>query len=136
VTVCEMLSPASCSAAAGVYYGDNVPCASVQCAPMTGACCFSRPTTPYCVMTRPNDCSMQGGMFSGLGTVCPTCTFACYANCDNSTTPPVLNLQDFVCFLNRFVSGSPWANCDNSTTPPILNLGDFVCFLNRFGSGC
>ena len=31
--------------------------------------------------------------------------FTCYANCDNSTTPPVLNVLDFSCFLNKFAAG-------------------------------
>jgi hypothetical protein len=61
---------------------------------------------------------------------------ACYPNCDNSTTLPVLNINDFLCFLNRFASGESYANCDNSTTPPVLNINDFLCFLNRFASGC
>ena len=30
---------------------------------------------------------------------------ACYANCDGSTTAPVLNVLDFSCFLNRFAAG-------------------------------
>ncbi|MFN0134049.1 MAG: GC-type dockerin domain-anchored protein [Phycisphaerales bacterium] len=60
----------------------------------------------------------------------------CYANCDQSTTPPVLNINDFSCFLNRFASGSPYANCDLSTTPPVLNVNDFSCFVNRFAAGC
>jgi predicted outer membrane repeat protein len=30
---------------------------------------------------------------------------ACYANCDNSTIAPVLNVQDFACFLNKFAAG-------------------------------
>src|SRR5262249_10960840 len=60
----------------------------------------------------------------------------CYANCDNSTTVPCLNVQDFGCFLNRFAGNDPYANCDNSTTPPVLNVQDFGCFLNRFASGC
>ena len=30
---------------------------------------------------------------------------SCYANCDNSTTAPVLNVLDFSCFLNRFAAG-------------------------------
>ena len=60
----------------------------------------------------------------------------CYANCDASTTPPVLNVSDFVCFLNAFAAGDPSANCDNSTTPPTLNILDFVCFLGRFTAGC
>jgi len=32
----------------------------------------------------------------------------CYANCDGSTTPPVLNVVDFNCFLNRFAAGHHW----------------------------
>ena len=61
---------------------------------------------------------------------------ACYANCDGSTTPPVLNVLDFSCFLNRFAAGNSYANCDGSTAPPVLNVLDFSCFLNRFAAGC
>ena len=32
---------------------------------------------------------------------------ACYANCDHSTSPPILNVQDFACFLNMFAAGCP-----------------------------
>jgi subtilisin-like proprotein convertase family protein len=60
----------------------------------------------------------------------------CYANCDNSTTAPILNVGDFTCFLQRFAAGDAYANCDNSTTPPVLNVGDFTCFLQRFAAGC
>jgi uncharacterized membrane protein len=60
----------------------------------------------------------------------------CYANCDASTTPPVLNVLDFNCFINRFIAGDSWANCDDSTGPPILNVVDFMCFLARFTEGC
>ena len=61
---------------------------------------------------------------------------SCYANCDGSTTAPVLNVLDFSCFLNRFASGAAYANCDGSTTTPVLNVLDFSCFLNRFAAGC
>jgi hypothetical protein len=61
---------------------------------------------------------------------------ACYANCDASTTPPILNVADFVCFQQHFAAGDPSANCDGSTTPPILNVADFVCFQQRFAAGC
>jgi hypothetical protein len=60
----------------------------------------------------------------------------CYANCDNSTTAPALNVADFTCFLVRFAAGDQYANCDNSTTAPILNVADFTCFLQRFAAGC
>jgi V8-like Glu-specific endopeptidase len=60
----------------------------------------------------------------------------CYANCDNSTVPPILNVLDFNCFLNAFAAGASYANCDNSTIPPVLNVLDFNCFLNRFAAGC
>ena len=60
----------------------------------------------------------------------------CYANCDGSTLSPVLNVNDFTCFLNRFAAGEAYANCDGSTTAPVLNVNDFTCFLNRFAAGC
>jgi hypothetical protein len=60
----------------------------------------------------------------------------CYANCDCSTAPPVLNVQDFACFLNEFAAADPNANCDGSTAPPVLNVQDFSCFLNAFAAGC
>jgi probable HAF family extracellular repeat protein len=60
----------------------------------------------------------------------------CDANCDNSTTAPILNVLDFTCFLNKFAAGDTYANCDGSTTPPVLNVLDFTCFLNRFAAGC
>jgi uncharacterized membrane protein len=60
----------------------------------------------------------------------------CYANCDGSTAAPVLNVNDFSCFLNRFAGGDPYANCDASTAAPVLNVNDFTCFLNAFAAGC
>jgi hypothetical protein len=69
----------------------------------------------------------------------------CYANCDGSTTPPILNVEDFTCFINEFAAASQlpheqqlthYANCDQSTTPPVLNVEDFTCFINQFAQGC
>jgi hypothetical protein len=60
----------------------------------------------------------------------------CYANCDTSTTPPVLNVADFTCFLQQFAAADPRANCDSSTAPPVLNVADFTCFLQKFAAGC
>jgi hypothetical protein len=60
----------------------------------------------------------------------------CYPNCDGSTTAPILNVQDFGCFLNAFANGDSYANCDGSTTAPVLNVQDFGCFLNSFAAGC
>lgn len=61
---------------------------------------------------------------------------ACYANCDGSTVPPLLNVSDFVCFQALFAAGDPRANCDGSTVPPVLNVADFVCFQTAFAAGC
>jgi hypothetical protein len=60
----------------------------------------------------------------------------CYANCDGSSTPPILNINDFICFNNLFASGDLAANCDGSETPPVLNVNDFSCFLNAYAAGC
>jgi hypothetical protein len=64
------------------------------------------------------------------------CTTVCYPNCDNSTVAPILNANDFVCFLTQFAAGNLYANCDQSTVPPVLNANDFVCFLTQFAAGC
>jgi hypothetical protein len=70
---------------------------------------------------------------------------ACYANCDSSTTPPVLNVDDFTCFINQYAAAQSlthaeqlthYANCDGSTTAPVLNVDDFTCFINRYAAGC
>jgi hypothetical protein len=60
----------------------------------------------------------------------------CYANCDGSSTPPVLNANDFQCFLSRFAARDPYANCDGSTAPPVFTANDFQCFLNSYVRGC
>jgi hypothetical protein len=57
----------------------------------------------------------------------------CYANCDGSTQLPVLNVNDFVCFQNRFAAADPYADCDHNSS---LNVNDFVCFQNQFAAGC
>lgn len=69
------------------------------------------------------------GWVAHLGTTC-------IANCDGSTSSPVLNISDFICFLTRYAAGDPYANCDGSTSPPILNVNDFVCFQAKFAAGC
>jgi hypothetical protein len=69
----------------------------------------------------------------------------CYANCDGSTTVPILNVEDFTCFINEFAAAQTltpaqqvesYANCDGSTTQPVLNIDDFTCFINQFALGC
>ena len=32
---------------------------------------------------------------------------SCYPNCDGSSSPPILNAEDFQCFLNSFAGGCP-----------------------------
>jgi hypothetical protein len=75
---------------------------------------------------------------TGSGSFNLTCAAgnSCYANCDGSTTPPVLTVLDFNCFSNAFANGASYANCDGSTTPPLLTVLDFNCFMNAFAAGC
>jgi hypothetical protein len=69
---------------------------------------------------------------SGVG-----CTStSCYANCDGSTTAPILNVNDFICFNNLYAAGDSRANCDGSTVAPVLNVNDFTCFTNKYAVGC
>src|SRR5262245_30808893 len=61
----------------------------------------------------------NGGFWFGvLGSA------TCYANCDGSTTIPLLTINDFVCFQTRFAAGDSYANCDGSTGAPILTVND------------
>jgi len=60
----------------------------------------------------------------------------CYANCDESSIPPVLNVSDFICFQTKYAAGDPYANCDGSTIAPILNVSDFICFQTKYSAGC
>ena len=57
----------------------------------------------------------------------------CYANCDGSTAEPVLNVNDFVCFISGFAAADPHADCDHNMS---LNVNDFVCFQTAFAAGC
>jgi hypothetical protein len=61
---------------------------------------------------------------------------SCYANCDSSTAVPFLNVNDFICFQQKYAAGDSYANCDNSTTAPVLNVNDFICFQASFAAGC
>jgi len=61
---------------------------------------------------------------------------ACYANCDGSSIPPILNVSDFICFQTKYAAGDPDANCDGSTVLPVLNVSDFICFQTKFAAGC
>jgi hypothetical protein len=57
----------------------------------------------------------------------------CYANCDQSTSAPVLTGNDFQCFLNGFAAGQSSADCDGVGG---LTGNDFQCFLNAYAAGC
>jgi len=75
-----------------------------------------------------------GNAFSNAAVL--TVGTACYANCDGSNIPPILNVSDFICFQQKFAAGDPYANCDGSTIPPVLNVSDFICFQQKFAQGC
>jgi hypothetical protein len=107
-----------------------------------GACCLPA----GCEVRATDQCLLAGGSYMGNGTTCTACgVVPCYANCDQSTVAPILNVEDFTCFINEFAAaqGLPheqqitaYANCDGSTTAPVLNVEDFTCFINEFASGC
>jgi hypothetical protein len=95
----------------------------------------------------PDNCDIAMGYSAdyNLNGIPDECERDCYANCDLSTIPPVLNVNDFVCFQAAFVAASAlpysrqvghYANCDGSITPPVLNVNDFICFQTRFAAAC
>jgi len=72
----------------------------------------------------------------GMVTLLEIPVAGCYPNCDGSSTAPVLNVSDFICFQTKYAAGDPYANCDGSTTPPVLNVADFICFQTAYAAGC
>ena len=120
--------PFAMTASAITCGGATVP---LQAASLTLTSTIGDPLASAIVSAGPY--SLAGGFLLVAGDEGPP---PCYANCDGSTTPPVLNVLDFACFLNRFAAGDSSANCDGSTTPPLLNVLDFACFLNKFAIGC
>ncbi|MCH7946123.1 MAG: hypothetical protein IIC73_08950 [Armatimonadetes bacterium] len=76
-----------------------------------------------------------GGVYSP-GLVEWVC-YECRANCDDSTGQGVLDLFDFLCFQNAFVSEQAYAcDCDVTTGPGVCDLFDFICFQDAFVAGC
>lgn len=49
----------------------------------------------------------SGGLASCFSVVYKPSLTPCYANCDNSSISPVLNVNDFVCFLSKYAAGCP-----------------------------
>ncbi len=78
-----------------------------------------------------------GGTSAGAGTINGTAQWVgcpnCYANGDNSTSSPRLNVLDFMCFLNKFAARDPYANCNVDAA---IDINDFVCFMGKFAAGC
>ena len=61
----------------------------------------------------------------------------CFADCDESTGLGVLDIFDFLCFQNSFVTSDPYAcDCDTTTGPNVCDIIDFLCFQKAFIAGC
>jgi hypothetical protein len=54
----------------------------------------------------------------------------CYADCDTSGS---LDVFDFLCFQDAFVSGQAYADCDGNS---VFDVFDFLCFQDAFVAGC
>jgi choice-of-anchor B domain-containing protein len=82
------------------------------------------------------DSSTTEAGIDAFSVIAPSCGTVCYVNCDQSTVAPVLNINDFICFQQRYSAGDTYANCDGSTTLPLLNINDFICFQQLYAAGC
>ena len=94
---------------------------------------------PGWTLTEANDINEQGQI---VGTALTSTRavraviltpISCYANCDGSSAPPLLNVSDFICFQSRFAASDPYADCDLSGS---FTVNDFVCFQASFAAGC
>jgi len=56
-----------------------------------------------------NNNNTAGGPLANNSVCSIAAPVICYANCDNSTTAPVLNVSDFSCFLTKYAAGDTYA---------------------------
>ena len=77
------------------------------------------------------------GPKENLGQVFKIVLDNCYADCDISSGVGVLDILDFLCFQDAFVSGHAYAcDCDTTTGPLVCDIFDFLCFQDAFVGGC
>ena len=57
----------------------------------------------------------------------------CYPDCDQSTGAGVLDIFDFLCFQNAFVTGDLFSDCNQDCQ---FDIFDFLCFQDAFVAGC
>lgn len=43
-----------------------------------------------------------------------------------------LNVNDYVCFMNRFAAGDAYSDCDRDG---LHTVNDYLCFMNAFAQG-
>ena len=55
---------------------------------------------------------------------------SCYPDCTGEGN---LDIFDFLCFQDAFVSMDPYADCDNNR---VFDIFDFLCFQDAFVTGC
>jgi len=74
----------------------------------------------------------MGGMNAGAGDVfvARLGEGGCYPDCDGNGA---LDIFDFLCFQDAFVTMDPYADCDGSGT---LDVFDFLCFQDAITLGC
>ena len=58
------------------------------------------------------------------------CINQCYPDCDRSGG---LDINDFVCFINKYAALDPYANCNVDS---VIDINDFACFMGKFAQGC
>lgn len=143
-TIAPLWGPASGQLSANAYFGAAPGAAATD----PHAVLLNAPPPPgRPACSAPISCaafSLPGGFVLGFdlsgaamvrNDIGPVESAPC-ANCDESTSMPVLNVNDFICFQSKFAAGNPDANCDGSTNPPLLNINDFMCFLSQFARAC
>ncbi len=62
---CVVLTQSQCASYLGQYFGDDVPCESINCEPR-GACCVGQ----ACYLYTQSECGSHGGSYQGNGSDC------------------------------------------------------------------
>ncbi len=124
---CQIQTSANCSAAGGVYQGDNTLCSPNPCTQPTGACCISDGS---CQVLTSADCGTAGGTYQGDDTSCSPndCPQPCPHDLDSSGDVGVTDLIELLAAWGTDPGGPPDFDGDGD-----VDINDLIALLANWG---
>ena len=126
------MSPAQCAALGGTFAGNNTTCATANCQPPIGACCFGTGCAPTVTQA---SCAALGGTWAGPNSLCTTAFICPYCPADINHSG-VVNVDDLLAVIGAW---GPCINCPADVAPPpfgdnSVNVNDLLLIIGNWGA--